>query len=112
MDKTLEMLCDRLLDEIEDTVKLDKLPPASMDMLDKAVDILKDLKEMDSWESDGGYSGKPIYRYGVSYDDGNTYRRNRGYARNSETIAKMEEMYDNAQSDKEREIIRKLMSQI
>ena len=57
MDKTLEMLCDRMSDEIEDTVKMEKLSPASMDMLDKAVDILKDIKEIEAMDAAGGYSG-------------------------------------------------------
>ena len=116
MDKTLDMLCDRLSDEIEDTVKLEKLSPASMDMLDKAVDILKDIKEINSMEQAVGYSGtKPYNRTynggGYGYDDG-TYRRNRGYSRNDETMSKLEQMYDNAQTDKERETIRKIMNQI
>lgn len=112
MDKTLDMLCDRLSDEIEDTVKLEKLSPASMDMLDKAVDIIKDIKEIGTMEAVGGYSGKTYQRMqnGNSYDD-QSYRRGQ-YSRTGSAMSKLEEMYDNAQSDKEREIIRKLMTQM
>ena len=124
MDKTLDMLCDRLSDEIEDTVKLEKLSPASMDMLDKAVDIIKDLKEIEAMDAAvGGYSGRVYQRMqnGGSYDsynngsyDGSSYRRggSQNYSRNSGAMNKLEEMYDNAQTDKEREIIRKVMTQI
>ncbi len=113
MDRTLEMLCDRMSDEIEDTVKLEKLSPASMDMLDKAVDILKDIKEIEAMSAVGGYSGNKDMRVynGVSYDEPHdtSYRR---YSRNTETMNKLEKMYDTAQSDKEREIIRKIMTQM
>lgn len=113
MDKTLDMLCDRLSDEIEDTVKLEKLSPASMDMLDKAVDILKDIKEIEAMDAVGGYSGKTYQRVynGDSYDEPHptSYRR---YSRNTDSMSKLEQMYDNAQSDKEREIIRKIMTQM
>ena len=118
MDKTLEMLCDRLSDEIEDTVKLEKLSPASMEMLDTAVDILKDLKEIEAMDAVGGYSGK---RYnGGSYDNGydggmynggTSYRRGR-YTRDDGTMSKLEQMMDEAQSDKERETIRKIMNKL
>lgn len=113
MDKTLEMLCDRLSDEIEDTVKLEKLTPASMEMLDTAVDIMKDIKEISAMDAVNGYSSRPIY--GGSYDDGydrsTSYRRGR-YSRNDETMAKLDHMYEEAQTDKEREIIRKLMNKM
>ena len=56
MDKTLDMVYDRLLDEVENTVKKD-ISPASLEMLDMAVDILKDLKEIEAMES-VGYSGR------------------------------------------------------
>ena len=105
---------DRMSDEIEDTVKMEKLSPASMDMLDKAVDILKDIKEIEAMDAAGGYSGRDSYQRvynGSSYDDPHTtsYRR---YSRNNESMSKLEQMYDNAQSDKEREIIRKIMTQM
>lgn len=119
MDKTLEMLCDRLSDEIEDTVKLDKLSAASMEMLDTAVDIMKDIKEIEAMDFANGYSGRR-YNGGSydnmpsgngSYDNGTMYRRGR-YSRNDETMSKLEQMYDEAQTDKERETIRKIMNKI
>ena len=115
MDKTLEMLCDRLSDEIEDTVKLEKLSPASMEMLDTAVDIMKDIKEIEAMNAAYGYSGKPPRIYNnASYDNGDTgYRRmNRNYSKNDEAMSRLEQMYDEAQTDKEREVIRKLMNKM
>lgn len=110
MDKTLDMAYDRLLDEIENTVKKD-ISPASLEMLDMAVDILKDLKEIEAMES-VGYSGRnKAYN---NYDNGNSMRGRyeRSYSRTSNAMAELENMYNTAQSDKEREIIRKVMNQL
>ena len=107
MDKTLDMVYDRLLDEIENTVKKD-ISPASLEMLDMAVDILKDLKEIEAMES-VGYSGR-----NKTYDNGNSMRGKyeRTYSRTGGAMAELENMYNTAQSDKEREIIRKVMNQL
>lgn len=110
MDKTLDMVCDRLLDEIETTVKKD-ISPASLEMLDVAVDIIKDLKEIEAMES-VGYSGRnKTYN---NYDNGNSMRGRyeRSYSRTGGAMAELENMYNTAQSDKEREIIRKVMNQL
>ena len=106
MDKTLDMVCDRLLEEIDGTVKKD-ITPASLEMLDMAVDIIKDLKEIEAMES-VGYSGRK------SYDNGNSMRGKyeRSYSRTGSPMAELEHMYNDAQSDKEREIIRKVMNQL
>ncbi len=113
MDKTLDMVCDRLLDEIESTVKKD-LSPASLEMLDMAVDIIKDLKEIEAMEVTG-YSGRnrSYASYG-NYDNGNSMRGryDRSYSRTGCAMAELENMYNNAQTDKEREIIRKVMNQL
>ncbi|SFU35450.1 hypothetical protein [Butyrivibrio sp. INlla21] len=110
MDKTLDMLCDRLLDEIESTVKKD-LSPASLEMLDMAVDIIKDIKEVEAMES-VGYSGRD--RSYANYDNGNSMRGRyeRSYSRTGSPMTELENLYNNAQSDKEREIIRKVMNQL
>ena len=107
MDKTLDMVCDRLLDEIEGTVKKD-ITPASLEMLDMAVDIIKDLKEIEAMES-VGYSGRT-----KPYDNGNSMRGRyeRSYSRTGSPMSELEHMYNDAQSDKEREIIRKVMNQL
>ncbi len=109
MDKTLEMLCDRLSDEIEDTVKLEKLTPASMDLLDTAVDIMKDIKEIEAMDAVGGYSGRRMY--GSSYDNGDQIYRRR-YSRNDDIMAKYEKLYEEAKTEKEKEAIRKIMNEM
>lgn len=114
MDKTLDMVCDRLLDEIENTVKKD-LSPASLEMLDVAVDIIKDLKEIEAMES-VGYSGRgKSYANYANYENGTSSRGGRyerTYSRTGGPMVELENMYNNAQSDKEREIIRKVMNQL
>ena len=104
------MVYDRLLDEVENTVKKD-ISPASLEMLDMAVDILKDLKEIEAMES-VGYSGRnKTYN---NYDNGNSMRGRyeRSYSRTGSPMTELENMYNTAQSDKEREIIRKVMNQL
>lgn len=110
MDKTLDMVYDRLLDEIENSVKKD-LSPATLEMLDMAVDILKDLKEIEAMES-VGYSGQN--KSYDNYERGNSMRGRyeRSYSRTGNAMTELENMYNNAQTDKEREIIRKVMNQL
>lgn len=102
--RILEELCDRLSDEIDETLKIDKLTPSTMEMLDKAVDIIKDVKTIDAM--------------GYSYGDGNSYARGRRYydggrggsrSYGDNMMEKLEDLYDNATSEKDRETIKKLM---
>lgn len=109
MNKTLEMLCDRLSDEIEDTVKLDKFTAANMELLGMAVDIMKDVKEIEAMDAVGGYSGRRMY--GSSYDGEDPGYRRR-YSRDDDIMAKYEKLYEEAKTDKEREAIRKIMNEM
>lgn len=59
--------------EIEDIVKKDEMSPTELDILDKLVDISKDICEMEQMKS-GGYSGRSSYGvmpyYGmIGYED-------------------------------------------
>lgn len=86
MHDTLRMLSDRLCKDIEDSSHEEKLTPATLEMLDKAVDIIKDIKTIEAMEEYGeDYSeGMPRRRmsrggydsYGSSY--GNSYNNSYG----------------------------------
>lgn len=84
MHKTLMNLSDRLCRDIDESMHEEKLTPATLEMLDKAVDIIKDIetiKAMDEYGDDGYSEGRRRYSYGNSYgnsyghDDANLIRR-------------------------------------
>ena len=89
--------------EISKIVEKGSLTPQELDNLYKAIDVLKDICEINSMESDdGGYSERGYSMWGPNHDryydihayrnDGNSYRRN-SMGRYSRTDAK-EHMID------------------
>ena len=75
MHKTLDMLSDRLCKDIEESSHEDKLTPATLEMLDKAVDIIKDIETI-----------KAMEEYGEDYSEGTSYARRRGrYSRGNDS---------------------------
>lgn len=135
-EKIKEMLCD----ELEDIAKQKELSPSNMDMLDTAIDIMKDISVIqameleypsDGYSRDGGYSQgyyrqMPYYIYddpgmmtGSSYARGrgsNAMRDSRGrYYENGysrDTKEELEKLMHTAENDREREAIRTALSHI
>lgn len=115
-DKIKDMLCD----ELDEIAKKNELTSSNLDVIYKAVDVIKDLTTVEAMEQEGysndGYSGR--YPYYHIYDDGNSYTRKRdsmgrysrddGYSRDS-MKDELRQMMDRAKSDKEREALRKAM---
>ena len=83
MHKTLEMLSTRLCRDIEESVHEDKITPATMEMLDKAVDIIKDIetiKAMEDYGEDDNYKRRYMssdYRGDYHNDYRGNYRENK-----------------------------------
>ena len=117
--KVLEHIEDMLCDELEDIVKKNDLSMNSLDIIDTAVDVIKDIKTIHAMDQEypdaSGYSGRyyPIYTYddgmptGRSYGRGRTTMRrgyNDGYS--GDTKEELMRLMDTAKSDKEREAIR------
>ena len=50
MHSSLTMLSDRLCRDIEESSHEEKLTPATLEMLDKAVDIIKDIETIKAME--------------------------------------------------------------
>lgn len=79
--RVLKMLSDRLCNDIEESLHEDKLTPATLEMLDKAVDIIKDIETIEAMREYGndGYSEGSYRRgrYSRGYDDsyGNISRK-------------------------------------
>ena len=53
MHKTLTMLEEKLCKDIEESMREEKITPATMEMLDKAVDIIKDISTIEAMEEYG-----------------------------------------------------------
>lgn len=121
-------ICDMLNRELEQIVQKKELTSNSLDIMGKAVDIVKDLSIVKAMEESGYSERYPYYMYG---DDGyamdNSYARGRkrdsmgrysrdeypheGYSRDNHTMNKLQEMLDNAKTEEERSMIRKWMEQ-
>ena len=90
-----------------------------LDVLAHALKSLTTVKAMEEAEYDGGYSGRGYSREGEmsrmnSYGNGSRMyypMRSMRYSRNdgNDAIMRLQTAYDNAQSEQERKIIRKLI---
>lgn len=128
--KVYDQIKDMLCDELEDVVKQKTLTPSNLELIDTAIDVLKDIKTIEAMDteypdgySQGYYGRMPIYMY----DDGmgNSYARERGsntqrdsrgrymsegYSRNDgysgDTKEELHRLMSAAKNDREREAIR------
>lgn len=130
--KVLDHIEDMLCDELEEIAKKNDLSMNNLDIIDTAVDVLKDIKTIHAMDqeypsegySQGYYGRMPIYMY----DDGMTgssYARGRGAnaARDSrgryisrgysgDTKDELQRLMDTAKDDREREAIRNALDHI
>lgn len=116
-DEIKEMLCD----ELEDVVKKKELTPNSLELIDTAIDVIKDIHTIKAMEeeypdndgySQGYYRRMPVYMY----DDpgmqrgmgGSRMRYNDGYSRDytGDTKEDLQRLMNTAKNDRERETIR------
>ena len=120
--KVLDDIKDMLCDELEDITKRKDLSPNSLDIIDTAVDVIKDIhtiyvmeQEYPDGYSQGYYGRMPMYMY----DDGmggSSYARNRvmnsargrytGRGYSGETKEELQRLMDTAKDEREREAIR------
>ena len=117
--KTYEKIKDMLCDELDEITKKNELTSSNLEIIDKAIDIIKDIHTIDAMESEYGYSNDGYsnrYPY-YMYDDGNSYARKRdsmgrysrdGYSRDA--ASELQKMMENAKSDKERDALRQAIS--
>lgn len=96
--RVLYDICDILEDELEDIVKSGEMTPKDLEIVDKSVDVIKDIKtikamEDASWDNgmsrDGGYSNRVYYDDGISMARGGRGRSmlrdgRGGYSRHDE----------------------------
>ena len=89
--KVYEQIKDMLCDELEGIAKKKELTTSSLDVIDKAIDVIKDISTIEAMEQEygysqqGGYSQEGGYSGGYfgrmpyyMYDEGSSYARGRG----------------------------------
>lgn len=85
MTKSLERLSERLCRDIEDSMHEERFTPAILEMLDKTVDIIKDIetiKAMDEYDYSENSRGMRNGYYGrYSRDEDMMRRADRDYMR-------------------------------
>lgn len=85
----LDMIYDKMYCELEEIAKKEKLDSKDVELVDKFVDIIKDINEIGSADDMGGYSqmNGGSYNNGMSYARGRSGRTmpmyNRSYGRGS-----------------------------
>ena len=141
MMKALEKLRDTLCEELDKVAKKSEMSAGDLEVTHKLTDTIKNIDKIMLLEDDGGYSQDSGYGAGYrgGYGDGNSYanrgkhyvrghysradgrgmRTDRysrdGYSRDDgrETmLSKLQDMMQNAVSDRERESIRRCMDEI
>ena len=131
--KVLNQIKDMLCDELEDITKRKDLSPNSLDIIDTAVDVIKDIDTIHAMEkeypevngySQGYYGRMPIYMYDDGMTGGSYSRgRNMNVARDSrgsysaggysgDTKEELQRLMESAKDDREREAIRNALDRI
>ena len=135
----LDMIYDKAYCELEEIGKKDKLDSKDVELMDKFVDIIKDIEEMGMSQESMGYSQTGgSYNNGSSYTNGNSYmmgRSNRmnpmynrsygrgsygrsmnnGYSRDESKdimLDHLQEVMDMAVDEKDRKAVERLMTQM
>ena len=136
--KALYELKDKLQDELDEIARKPEMSAGDLETVHKLTDTIKNIDKICALEEDGGYSeagdweGRGSYNRGSSYAnrgkhyvrghysrDGYSnrgdYSRDGGYSRHDTKEAMIEqarEMMENATTDREREAIRRFMSEL
>lgn len=112
--------------ELEDITRNGEMSPADLDVIDKGVDIVKDIVTIDAMGQEyPGYSGRPYYAYdgedmGGSYGRGRYAKRDaRGRYSNEysmeysrDTEEDIRKMMDRTHDDREREVLRNVLEKM
>ena len=135
--KALYELKDKLQDELDEIARKPEMGAGDLELVHKLTDTIKNIDKICALEEDGGYSEAGDYE-GASYGRGSSYAnrgkhyvrghysrdgrggysrdgRMGGYSRRDSKEAMMEqaqEMMDNATTERERDAIRRFMSEL
>ena len=122
---TLSRIYDMAYCELDDIAKKDKLDSKDVELIDKFVDIIKDIDEING-ELDGSYSRMGGSSYDSSYVRGrsnrmmpmyrgSSYGRSGGYSRSDNrevVIDHLQDVADMVTDEKDRKAIERLMTQM
>lgn len=126
----LDMIYDKAYCELEEIGKKEKLDSKDVELMDKFVDIIKDIEEMRMSSEPMGYSQTgSSYTNGGSYMRGRSYRMNpmynRSYGRGSSygngysrdeskemMLDHLQKVMDMAVDEKDRKAVERLMTQM
>lgn len=135
MDNTLDRIYDMMFCELDEIAKKEKLDSKDVELIDKFVDIIKDIDEIGmnqdmgysmtggsytggSYNNGGNYargrSGRGMYG-GRSYGRGSSYARGNGYSRDDNKemmLDHLQEVMDMAADEKDRRAVERLMDQM
>ena len=125
---TLDRIYDMMYCELDEIAKKEKLDSKDVELIDKFVDIIKDIEEINMSQDMGysqmggssymrGRSGRGMYNNsGRMYNRGSSYMRNgNGYSRDDNKDMMLEHLQsvaDMAVDEKDRKAIERLMSQM
>lgn len=112
-DENADRVISMLNTEMSRVLDRGELSKETLCLLGEMVDVMKDIKEMDSGMEERGNSYAPMRMNRRSYDDGYSYRR--GYSRTSERdhlMDKMNHFMDQASNESERELVRRIMNEL
>lgn len=122
--KVYDRIKDMLCDELEEIAKKNELTSSSLDVIDKSIDIIKDISTIHAMEQeygssdegysrDGGYSGyyrrMPYYMYDDGMTHDNSYARGRGTYAKRDSMGRYSSdghMYDGYSGDTKEELTR------
>lgn len=124
----MDKLRDKLCDELDEIARKGELGAGDLEIVHKLTDTIKNLDKIEILEEDGGYSQAGDWEARGSYERGSSYRnqrrdsrgrysrdRGRMYSRSDgkeRMMEQMEMLMEQAGSEREREAIRRCISQL
>ena len=118
MEQTFDKLNAMLEKELDEIVKKGVIAPEHLNLIDKVVDIMKDIKDICDTddEMDTGYSRRGYGR--TYYDNGNSYRNGGRYSRRGsrrhddreEILDRLDYLMENSGTEQERQAIRQALN--
>ena len=114
--KSLETIREMLCYELDEIAEKNEMSAGTLDTVDKIAHAIKNIDKV--MDSEYGYSNSrdgDWYAMG-NYGRGNSYRRDsmgrysRRYSRHGDITERLEEMMNEAESEKEKEALRKAIS--
>lgn len=119
-DDNANMALDMLNDEMGKILSTGDISKEKLCLIGEIVDIMKDIKEIDGEDMEGGmYKGNSNRGYSQrynsynSYNNGYSYRRGRSMdSERDHIMSKMEQFMNQASNENERQLVRRIMDSI